>query len=1183
MNGEIICVGTELLLGNIVNTNAQYLGQGLAELGINIYHQSVVGDNPARLKATLKEAMDRSDVVILTGGLGPTADDITKEIIGELVGAELQVREDVLQKLELYYARQGRIMPKGVEKQAMIPEGAEMFHNDVGTAPGFAIEKGGCRIITIPGPPREMKAMFDGYVKPYLKGVSGRSILSNDLHIYGMGESEVETLLGELLEGSNPTAATYAKLGEVTVRVTASAETENEAKFLKEELTRKIADRLGSVLYLVGEGDLSLAAVETLKAKGLKVATAESCTAGMVSKSLTDISGSSAVFEMGVSAYANNIKRKVLGVPQTVLDIYGAVSAETAAIMAKGVKNISSSDIGIGITGVAGPEPSEGKPVGLVYVGMTDGEMVWIRELSAAFGNDREKVRAYATLAALDMIRRYAVAYPRILGGGAAAGEDIKIIRAADDFVLPEGTAVMGLTPLAEILQLENEVKNAERKEPTVAPTPDEMENMNGMDMIGFVHDPDAHIGYEDIATNSEDFITEYDFDISEEKAPIAKKPALPIRVLKYLLPWKGDRVGEIIRKIIFMVALIVFLTTGIYLINYMGQGSVNENLVDEAREIHTTTEEGVDDKGMLLKYSELYKQNPDIIGWINIEGTKVDYPVYQTEDNDYYVTHDMSRNESRYGAIFADFNAQISPDGNSKNVVLYGHNMIDDSMFGSLLEYNNLEYYREHPVIDFGTIYGEGEYKIFAVLITNANKEQDEGKVFNYRRNAFSSDNGFLYWVENVKARSIINTDVDVIVEDEILTLSTCSYEFEEARTVIIARKIREGESRRVNTAAAKKNPEPLLPQAYYDKHGGKKPKIDIEYQSSAGLESAVTRVEAFNADGEKVEITEEELEAGQDNAPIEFIEVDNYVGLSLTAAIYKINEAGLHISGVKYLSTDENLNTVMRQSVKKGSEVAKGSSIELSVSGSEEEITVPNFIGLTLKEAEELANESGTTLRLVRCASAEKKDAVIMQSVAPETLTKDRYLVLYVSNGRNKVPDVKGLSEKDAKEKLEQAGFKAKVKKKGTPDPDQIGKVISQDVDGGAYQDMDEKVTIYVGKKMKNHADTESEKEDTSSKTISSKNTSSKAETSKDSSTESTSSRKGTSSLTSSASTSSVAQTTTETSSTASSGTSTSSKDIDTESSATSSVAASSEAGAESEASSETESNERVASLSQ
>ena len=1108
MNGEIICVGTELLLGNIVNTNAQYLGQGLAELGINMYNQSVVGDNPERLKATLKEAMERSDVIILTGGLGPTADDITKETVAEIVGEELFVREDVLDKLEHYYARQGRVMPKGVEKQALIPEGAEMFPNDVGTAPGFAIGKDGCTIITIPGPPREMKAMFDGYVKPYLKGVSGRSILSNDLHIYGMGESEVEALLGKLLEGSNPTAATYAKTGEVTVRVTASAETEAEANLMKEELTRKIADKLGSVLYLVGEGDLSLVAVETLKAKGLKVATAESCTAGMVSKSLTDISGSSAVFEMGVSAYANDIKKKVLGVPQSVLDTYGAVSAETAAIMAKGVRTVSSSDIGIGITGVAGPEPSEGKPVGLVYVGMTDGERVWIRELNAAFGNDREKVRAYATLAALDMIRRYAAAYPRHLGGGAAPGEDIKILRKVDDFTLPEGTTVMGLASLAKILELENEVKNIEEeKEPNAAPTPEEMA---GMDMIGFVHDPDAHIGYEDVAVETYDFITEEDSetDATEENSSL-KKDSFPLRALKYFIPWKGDRAAEVIRKIVFFIALVVFIAAGIYLINHMRQGFINEGLVDKAREVYTSTEEGTDDNGMLLKYGELYKQNPDIVGWIKISGTKVDYPVYKTDDNDFYVTHDMSRNESRYGAIFADCNAEISPEGNSKNLVLYGHNMIDDSMFGSLLEYNDLSFYRQNPVIDFGTIYGEGEYKIFAVVITNANKEQDKGKVFNYLRNSFSSDNNFLYWIENVKVRSIIDTDVDILPTDEILTLSTCSYEFEEARTVVFARKIRQGESRRVNTAAAKNNPQPLFPQAYYDKHGGKKPDIEIKYQSTAGLESTATRIEAFAAEGEKVEITEEELEAGQDteDAPIEFVEVDNYVGLSLPSAIHKINEAGLYISSVEYSGTDENLNTVMRQSVKKGSEVAKGSAIELTVSGTEKEVTIPDFIGLELKDAEELANETGITLSLVMCASVEKKNTVIMQSAEPKSVTKDRYVLLYVSNGRNKVPDVVKLSQNDAKKRLEQAGFKVKVKKVGTLDARQIGYVMSQDVNGGEYHYMDEAVIIYVGKKMKNPADEEDK--ETSSKTESAEKDSSKGESSKESSSKKDSSK--------------------------------------------------------------------------
>ena len=1075
MNGEIICVGTELLLGNIVNTNAQYLGQGLAELGINMYNQSVVGDNPARLKAALREAMERSDVIILTGGLGPTADDITKETVAEVVGAELELHEDVLCKLEEYYSRQGRIMPKGVEKQAQLPVGAKMFHNEVGTAPGFAIEKKGCKIITIPGPPREMKAMFDGYVKPYLKGASGRSILSNDLHIYGIGESEVEGLLGELLEGYNPTAATYAKLGEVTVRVTASAESEEEATYLKEDLTRKIADKLGAALYLVGEGDLSYTAVETLKSKGLKVATAESCTAGMLSKSITDIGGSSAVFEMGVSAYANEIKRKVLGVPETVLERYGAVSAETAAVMAKGVRTVAGSDIGIGITGVAGPEPSEGKPVGLVYIGMTDGERVWIRELNAAFGNDREKVRAYATLAALDLIRRYAAAYPAPMGGGAVHGEDIKILKNAADFTLPEDCAAMGLLPLSELFEISPGYLKSEPKTNPVALTPEEINGMNGMDMIGFVEDPDAHIGYEDIATDTDEFITE-DFDEVAEDEEVAaeetteKKPGFIIRVLKYILPWKGDRFGEVLRKIVFFIALVVFISTGIYLINYMRQGNVNEGMVEDAREVYTAASDGVDNSGMLLKYSELYKQNPDIVGWISIDGTKVDYPVYQCDDNDFYVTHDMSRKESRYGAIFADCKAKITLDGNSKNLVLYGHNMIDDSMFGSLLEYNDIKYYRKNPVIDFDTIYGEGEYKIFSVIITNVDKNQDNGMVFNYMRNSFANEKDFLSWIENVERRSIIETSVDVVASDEILTLSTCSYEFDNARTVVFARKVRDGESRRVNIKDAQKNPSPLFPQAYYDKYGGSKPKLEelSEDTSSEEVEpdTTETKIVLYKAGGKKIIFTEEELEICRDESgETEFGDIGNYVGYPLNDAVKKLNKDGFCINEVKYLEKDEEENIIMKQNTRAGTELAKGSGIDVTVTGEPQEVIPVDFVGLTLKEARKVANDCGLTYNVVIYASQEKKNTVIMQSLEPDKKTTERCITLYVSNGKSAVPKVLEVEEKTAVNILEKAGFKVECQQVETEKKEKVGKVISQNPTYGEQLDEGTLISLFIG----------------------------------------------------------------------------------------------------------------------
>lgn len=388
MNGEIICVGTELLLGNIVNTNAQYISQVMAQLGFNVFTQTVVGDNHDRLTAELKAALKRSELIILTGGLGPTDDDITKEVAAKALGLSLYSDKALLDGIKEYFKKSGRACPDGVEKQALVPEGAQILPNDVGTAAGFILSDGKKRIVLLPGPPNEMQTMLSKYAVPILSTLVESTIYSQSIKLCSIGESEVANRLGTLLDGENPTVATYAKPSEVMVRITAKAADEDSAKKLTEQTALEIREIFGDLIYSECGEQLNEKTVSLLNERKLMVATAESCTAGLLSKMITDINGSSAVFEMGVSAYANEIKQRVLSVPSQVIAQYGAVSEQTAALMAQGVKQLANADIGIGITGVAGPEPSEGKPVGLVYIALADGETVWVRKLTHGAQND---------------------------------------------------------------------------------------------------------------------------------------------------------------------------------------------------------------------------------------------------------------------------------------------------------------------------------------------------------------------------------------------------------------------------------------------------------------------------------------------------------------------------------------------------------------------------------------------------------------------------------------------------------------------------------------------------------------------------------------------------------------------------------------------------------------------------
>ena len=413
MNAEVLCIGTEILLGDIINTNGAYLAQQLASLGIDIYHQSVVGDNPGRLADSLKLALSRADIVITTGGLGPTYDDVTKKSVADYFGLGMEMHEPSVRKIEALFENRGIKMTPNNLLQAQVPAGSTVFFNDTGFAPGIAVEKNGKTVIMLPGPPGELRPMFKNKVIPFLEKYTGSTIRSRTLFIFGMGESQVEDTLRDMMaSSSNPTIAPYAKQGEVQVRVSAKAATPDAAFALIDPVVEQICGILGDVVYGVDIGNLQTAAVRLLKEKNLTVAVAESCTGGQVSAALTDNAGASDVFGCGVCAYSNDIKQKLLGVRSETLAQFGAVSEETARGMAAGVRSLSGADIGVSITGIAGPGGgTEDKPVGLVHFAVDTGAFcdVMHKNLSRGHKDERGFIRNMATLHALNLIRKAAL------------------------------------------------------------------------------------------------------------------------------------------------------------------------------------------------------------------------------------------------------------------------------------------------------------------------------------------------------------------------------------------------------------------------------------------------------------------------------------------------------------------------------------------------------------------------------------------------------------------------------------------------------------------------------------------------------------------------------------------------------------------------------------------------------
>ncbi|MBE5758588.1 MAG: competence/damage-inducible protein A [Clostridiales bacterium] len=406
MKAEILCVGTELLLGDTINTNAAFAAKELAKLGITVYHQSVVGDNPGRLKESLAEAFSRADIVLMTGGLGPTYDDLTKETVAEFFGRKMYMDEPSLAAIEAFFNKVGRPMTDNNRKQALMPEGAVIFANKNGTAPGLAVGNDEKIAILLPGPPNEMEPMMKNSVVPFLKGKTNTVIVSRTIHIIGLGESYVESILRDyMLAHTNPTIAPYAKTGEVQLRVTASAKNDEEAYALIDPVVAEVAEKFKDYVYGIDVGTLENAAITLLREKGLSAATAESCTGGMVSARLTAIAGASEVFGCGVCTYSNEMKMQLLGVREETLAAHGAVSPETALEMAKGVRKLSGADFGISITGIAGPGGGTAeKPVGLVYIAVDSEKYTKTEKLLLSRGRENERTMI-RTLAANNALR----------------------------------------------------------------------------------------------------------------------------------------------------------------------------------------------------------------------------------------------------------------------------------------------------------------------------------------------------------------------------------------------------------------------------------------------------------------------------------------------------------------------------------------------------------------------------------------------------------------------------------------------------------------------------------------------------------------------------------------------------------------------------------------------------------
>ncbi|MCI6290059.1 MAG: competence/damage-inducible protein A, partial [Clostridiales bacterium] len=404
MIAEILSVGTELLMGQIANTDAQFISRRLGELGVTIYRHSTVGDNPARVREALQEALSRSDMVITTGGLGPTEDDLTKEMVAEYFGLEMELHQPSLDALKAFMERFGKKMTPNNLKQAYFPRGCTVMPNACGTAPGCIVEQGGKTVAVLPGPPMELMDMFDRQLAPYLQARSGQVIRSRFLKIFGLGESNVETLLSDLFHSGNPTLALYCGPGEVTARITARAAAPEKAEAMMQPVYEEILRRVGEAYY--GEGvnrTPADAVLELLKNRGETVTFAESCTGGLLCGAFVDCAGASDCLKESFVTYANEAKENLLGVKSETLARCGAVSGECAREMALGAARAAGADWAVSVTGIAGPGGGTAeKPVGTVWIGVAHGGAAQAREYH--FRGQRQWIRKLSVVNALNQL-----------------------------------------------------------------------------------------------------------------------------------------------------------------------------------------------------------------------------------------------------------------------------------------------------------------------------------------------------------------------------------------------------------------------------------------------------------------------------------------------------------------------------------------------------------------------------------------------------------------------------------------------------------------------------------------------------------------------------------------------------------------------------------------------------------
>ncbi len=861
MNCEIITIGDEYLYGKADSSAIFRIYEHISGMGFDVESQTVIASDMIQFPALFNTAMRRSDLIIVIGGFSNPYTLSSRQTIAKALNIKMVNNIKIERRIKELCELLGERFSNIYASLSQFPKNSIIFPNDTGVAYGSCIDVVDHKILILPSNSEELDNMFTKYVIPHLEPLRNTVYCERKICLFGISESTVSKKLKVNFETHNSRITTVQKGGCTIITLRVRGKDSSSADATAQKLVTKIKNMFFDYVCSTSKEDLASIVVSRLIKENKKIATAESCTAGMLSQMITDVSGSSKIFEFGISAYSNRIKTDALGVPETVIERHGAISEQTAILMAKNVREMSGADIGIGITGVAGPDKSENKDVGTIYVAMADKSHGWVRLLKPSGITDRDQLRLLSCNTALDLIRRYLSASkygvlkdgfdihnlsrinviyqnpsinrksqygPTFMTNPSGVLSDEEIMQLLTNHIYTDvdddndNTAQLNIKTENDFLFEENEIENAQDDTPTLEPI---------FDIKEFVveHDNENEDNTNDVVLSeqlSADLETTPQISHEETPKEHPKKNSQLRKIATYIvsliLPSKNDNIKKFALKILSIVLAIIFVVVGCIVIGNASVNSKNRKILTDIRKEWDLVAMKTGKTNLIFdSFDFLRNINNDTIGWLKINNTQINHPVVLPENNEFYLNHNIYKNKSKYGTIFADSDVIIEPTRISQNITLYGGTFADGSMFSELKNYRKLEYYKSHPTVSLKTLYRDNVYKIFSVFIINTDPKDDNSYAFNFAKSSFSDKTDFLAFAAEAKLRSIINTPVDVIEQDELLTLCVPTDEFNGARLIIMARRARNNENYAVDTRLADVNADPIYPAAWYKAKG--------------------------------------------------------------------------------------------------------------------------------------------------------------------------------------------------------------------------------------------------------------------------------------------------------------------------------------------------------------------------